>query len=75
MKHTIGYKILRDFANEINQLFNATSLREATKGMALNKAIYVFTVVTVAYTPIGFLAVSNNIGLSFLDNIDGLTPL
>ncbi|KAK4186783.1 hypothetical protein QBC35DRAFT_254523 [Podospora australis] len=37
-------------------LFNATSLREATKGMALNRAIYVFTIVTVIYTPIGFLA-------------------
>lgn len=41
-----------------NQLFNATSLREARKGMALNRAIYVFTVVTVIYTPLGFLAVS-----------------
>ncbi|KAK3985355.1 hypothetical protein QBC44DRAFT_335327 [Cladorrhinum sp. PSN332] len=37
-------------------LFNATSLREATKAIALNRAIYVFTVVTVIYTPIGFLA-------------------
>ncbi|KAK3291017.1 uncharacterized protein B0H64DRAFT_411153 [Chaetomium fimeti] len=36
-------------------LFNATSLRESTKGMALNRAVYVFTVVTVLYTPIGFL--------------------
>lgn len=38
-------------------MFNATSLREASKGIALNRAIYVFTVVTVLYTPIGFLAV------------------
>ncbi|AEO70944.1 uncharacterized protein THITE_2057010, partial [Thermothielavioides terrestris NRRL 8126] len=38
-------------------LFNATSLREAGKSIALNRAIYVFTVVTVLYTPIGFLAV------------------
>ncbi|OTA53959.1 hypothetical protein K449DRAFT_389502 [Hypoxylon sp. EC38] len=44
-------------------LFNATSLREATKslqeaskGIALNRAIYVFTVVTVIYTPLGFVS-------------------
>ncbi|KAG7284371.1 hypothetical protein NEMBOFW57_010744 [Staphylotrichum longicolle] len=41
-------------------LFNATSLREASKGIALNRAIYVFTVVTVLYTPIGFLAASGH---------------
>lgn len=40
-----------------NQLFNATSLREARKGMALNRSIYVFTVVTIMYTPLGFMAV------------------
>ncbi|KAL2694889.1 hypothetical protein Neosp_001478 [[Neocosmospora] mangrovei] len=37
-------------------LFNATSLREATKAMALNQAIYVFTIVTVLFTPVSFLA-------------------
>ncbi|RSL61196.1 hypothetical protein CEP53_005217 [Fusarium sp. AF-6] len=37
-------------------LFNATSLREATKTMALNQAIYIFTVVTVLFTPVSFLA-------------------
>ncbi|KAK4243455.1 hypothetical protein C7999DRAFT_18188 [Corynascus novoguineensis] len=37
-------------------LFNATSLRESSKGIALNRAVYVFTVVTVLYTPLGFLA-------------------
>ncbi|SCO89978.1 uncharacterized protein FRV6_14106 [Fusarium oxysporum] len=37
-------------------LFNATSLREASKAMALNQAIYVFTVVTVLFTPVSFLA-------------------
>lgn len=41
----------------IEQLFNATSLREAVKGMALNRAIYVFTAVTIIYTPLGFIAV------------------
>jgi len=40
-----------------SQLFNATSLREATKGIELNRAVYVFTVITVIYTPISFLAV------------------
>lgn len=43
------------------KLFNATSLREASKGMALNRAIYVFTVVTVIYTPLGFMAVSTSL--------------
>ncbi|KAK3331381.1 hypothetical protein B0H66DRAFT_465134 [Apodospora peruviana] len=38
-------------------LFNATSLREATKGMALNRAVYVFTIITVFYTPLGFMTV------------------
>ncbi|RBA10306.1 hypothetical protein FPRO05_06242 [Fusarium proliferatum] len=46
--------------DEINSLrdglFNATSLRESTKAMALNQAIYVFTVVTVLFTPVSFLA-------------------
>ncbi|KAI0865630.1 hypothetical protein F4860DRAFT_459865 [Xylaria cubensis] len=37
-------------------LFNATSLREATRSMAINRAIYVFTIITVIYTPVGFLA-------------------
>ncbi|KAK3904924.1 hypothetical protein C8A05DRAFT_13229 [Staphylotrichum tortipilum] len=37
-------------------LFNATSLREASKTMTLNRAIYVFTVVTVLYTPLAFVA-------------------
>lgn len=41
----------------LEQLFNATSLREAVKGMALNRAIYVFTAVTIIYTPLGFIAV------------------
>ncbi|KAI1059578.1 hypothetical protein LB506_008989, partial [Fusarium annulatum] len=45
---------------EINSLrdglFNATSLRESTKAMTLNQAIYVFTVVTVLFTPVSFLA-------------------
>lgn len=30
------------------------------KGMALNRAIYVFTVVTIVYTPLGFMAVSTS---------------
>lgn len=30
------------------------------KGMALNRAIYVFTAVTVIYTPLGFMAVSTS---------------
>lgn len=53
---------------EINSLrdglFNATSLRESTKAMALNQAIYVFTVVTVLFTPVSFLAVCTLYALS-----------
>ncbi|KAI8676170.1 hypothetical protein NCS56_00504200 [Fusarium sp. Ph1] len=51
---------VRRKSEEINSLrdglFNATSLRETTKAMALNQAIYVFTIVTVLFTPISFLA-------------------
>ncbi|RSL59696.1 hypothetical protein CEP54_007134 [Fusarium duplospermum] len=51
---------VRKKAEEIKSLrdglFNATSLREATKAMALNQAIYVFTIVTVLFTPVSFLA-------------------
>ncbi|KAG7407091.1 hypothetical protein Forpe1208_v013513 [Fusarium oxysporum f. sp. rapae] len=53
-------KRVRKKQEEVNSLrdglFNATSLREATKAMALNQAIYVFTVVTVLFTPVSFLA-------------------
>ncbi|PCD32209.1 hypothetical protein FGRA07_09461 [Fusarium graminearum] len=53
-------KRLQKKKEEINSLrdglFNATSLRESTKAMALNQAIYVFTVVTVLFTPVSFLA-------------------
>lgn len=27
------------------------------KGIALNRAIYIFTIVTIVYTPLGFVAV------------------
>lgn len=47
------------YINYPMQLFSATSLKEATKGIALNRAVYVFTVVTVIYTPISFLAVGS----------------
>ncbi|PSR84123.1 hypothetical protein BD289DRAFT_369053 [Coniella lustricola] len=53
-RKTEDVKSLRD------GLFNATSLREAMKGMALNRAIYVFTAVTIVYTPLGFMTVSEN---------------
>ncbi|KAI7764822.1 hypothetical protein LZL87_004027 [Fusarium oxysporum] len=53
-------KRVRKKQEEVNSLrdglFNATSLREAAKAMALNQAIYVFTVVTVLFTPVSFLA-------------------
>jgi len=48
-----------------SQLFNATSVREASKGTEIaeisvrqNQYIFVFTVVTVIYLPLGFVTVS-----------------
>ncbi|KAH7214331.1 hypothetical protein BKA60DRAFT_650016 [Fusarium oxysporum] len=59
---TAAQSRVRKKREEINSLrdglFNATSLRESTKAMALNQAIYVFTVVTVLFTPVSFLASS-----------------
>ncbi|KAK7989952.1 carbohydrate-binding module family 50 protein [Apiospora arundinis] len=37
-------------------LFNATSVRESTKGTHINEYILVFTVMTVLYLPLGFMA-------------------
>ncbi|KAK8050806.1 hypothetical protein PG994_012536 [Apiospora phragmitis] len=37
-------------------LFNATSVRESTKGTYINEYILVFTVMTVLYLPLGFMA-------------------
>ncbi|KAK3995597.1 hypothetical protein QBC44DRAFT_19765 [Cladorrhinum sp. PSN332] len=36
-------------------LYNATSLREAVDGMAINKAIYLFTIITVIFAPLSFM--------------------
>jgi hypothetical protein len=40
------------------QLFNATSVSEATKSSQLNHYILAFTVVTIFYLPLRFIAVS-----------------
>ncbi|KAK8023951.1 hypothetical protein PG993_012017 [Apiospora rasikravindrae] len=37
-------------------LFSATSVREATKGTNINEYILVFTVMTITYLPLGFVA-------------------
>ncbi|KAK6956933.1 hypothetical protein Daesc_002215 [Daldinia eschscholtzii] len=37
-------------------LLNATSLRDAGRATALNRAIYAFTAVTIIYTPLRFMA-------------------
>ncbi|KAK8102940.1 hypothetical protein PG984_016086 [Apiospora sp. TS-2023a] len=37
-------------------LFSATSVREATKGTSINEYILVFTVMTIVYLPLGFVA-------------------
>lgn len=47
-------------ADFFSQLFNAASLREAVNARTLNLFVIVFTVVTVIYTPLGFLAVSQD---------------
>ncbi|KAK4221726.1 hypothetical protein QBC38DRAFT_376618, partial [Podospora fimiseda] len=49
-RNTKEVKSLRD------GMFNTTSLKEATNGLTLNKAVYIFTTVTVFCTPISFLA-------------------
>ncbi|KAF5970889.1 hypothetical protein FCOIX_10112 [Fusarium coicis] len=70
---TVQYRV-RDKREEIislrDGLFNATSLRGSTKAMALNQAIYVFTVVTVLFTPVSFLALTKKTfwALPFLNN-------
>ncbi|KAK4216872.1 hypothetical protein QBC37DRAFT_370528 [Rhypophila decipiens] len=42
-----------------NQLFNATSINEAAKSTQLNHYILAFTVVTIFYLPLSFIAVRN----------------
>ncbi|TDZ24742.1 hypothetical protein Cob_v002413 [Colletotrichum orbiculare MAFF 240422] len=37
-------------------LFNASSLRETNNGMLMSRAVYAFTIVTIIYTPLGFMA-------------------
>jgi len=39
------------------QLFNATSLREASRSTTMNRYIIVFTIVTVLYLPPSLIAV------------------
>lgn len=39
------------------QLFNATTLREASRGLTLNQYILVFTVLTIFYLPLSFVPV------------------
>ncbi|RYC90238.1 hypothetical protein BFJ63_vAg6947 [Fusarium oxysporum f. sp. narcissi] len=75
---TAAQSRVRKKREEINSLrdslFNATSLRESTKAMALNQAIYVFTVVTVLFTPVSFLATFW--ALPFLNNpTEGVVPV
>ncbi|KAG6999004.1 hypothetical protein FocnCong_v014725 [Fusarium oxysporum f. sp. conglutinans] len=75
---TAAQSRVRKKREEINSLrdglFNATSLRKSTKAMALNQAIYVFTVVTVLFTPVSFLATFW--ALPFLNNpTEGVVPV
>ncbi|KEZ43621.1 hypothetical protein SAPIO_CDS4216 [Scedosporium apiospermum] len=61
-------RLLSRVDKKVEELLGATSLREATKAMALNQYIYIFTIVTVVYTPVGFLAAFW--ALPFLNNPD-----
>jgi len=37
-------------------LFNATSVREASRSTSMNRSVFVFTIVTVTYLPASFIA-------------------
>lgn len=55
----------------ISQMFNATSVNEATRSTSLNHYILVFTIVTIFYLPLSFTVVSITVLLhatSFLNN-------
>ena len=41
-------------------MFNATSVNEAKKSTQLNHYIFVFTVITIIYLPLSFIAVSQS---------------
>ncbi|KAK7972719.1 hypothetical protein PG988_006853 [Apiospora saccharicola] len=46
----------KDSDQKYAQLFSATSVREATRGTNINEYILVFTVMTITYLPLGFVA-------------------
>lgn len=48
-------------ANNIIQLFSATSVREASRATVLNQYIFVFTVVTIFYLPLSYVSVRHPI--------------
>jgi hypothetical protein len=41
----------------LKQLFNATSVREAQKSTAISQYLFMFTVITIFYLPLSFVAV------------------
>ncbi|CAJ2511760.1 Uu.00g073850.m01.CDS01 [Anthostomella pinea] len=65
-KKTEGAESLRD------GLFNATAVREATKGTHINEYILVFTVMTIIYLPLGFVATLYSLDM-FDFNLPGQT--
>lgn len=56
---------IHDLFTNRSQLFNATSVSEAAKSVQLNKIVFIFTVVTIFYLPLGFIAVSRASRLFF----------
>ena len=61
-----GYEVITVFVRlrfifclltDVPQLFNATSVLEASRGTQINQSIFVFTVLTIFYLPLTFVAV------------------
>jgi hypothetical protein len=49
---------------KLTQLFNATQVREATRATRISQYIFVFTVMTIFYLPLSFVAVCISSSLS-----------
>ncbi len=57
---------IQKFLHKSQQLFTATAVSEATKSKQLNHYIIVFTVVTIFYLPLSFVAVSSDPHVPFM---------
>ncbi|KAF2802242.1 uncharacterized protein BDZ99DRAFT_401745 [Mytilinidion resinicola] len=66
-KKTEEIKSLRDGVSH-RRLFNATSVLETRKGTAINQYLFVFTVITIFYLPLSFVA--SIFGMHLFDSED-----